>query len=146
MSSHLATALRASLAGAGLLVALTTAGAAQTTPASTAPTATTPADVAGSWTGEYFIQQGQGPMAMTFTKADSGWGGTVEVTTPERTLKGPIGSVAIDGAAVTVKAFLDGADVTFTAKLEGGELVGKLVATQGGNTVAEGDWSAHRTP
>ena len=146
MSSSLATALRATLAGAALLAALTTPGTAQTAAAAPAAAAPAPADIAGAWTGEFFIPQGQGPMVMTFTKADSGWGGTVEVTTPERTMKGPMSAVSIDGTDVTVTTFLDGADVTFTAKLEGGELVGKLVATQGGNTVAEGDWSAHRKP
>ena len=146
MPSPLSSSVRAALGGAALLLAVAAPGAAQTTAAAPAAVAAAPVDLTGSWTGEFFIPQGQGPMAMTFTKADSGWGGTVEVTTPERTMKAAIGTVTVDGSAVTFTAVLDGADVTFKATFQGGELAGKLVATQNGNTVAEGDWSAHHTP
>jgi len=148
MSSPLSSSVRAALGGAALLLAVAAPGAAQTTAAAPAPpaAAAAPLDLAGSWTGEYFIAQGQGPMAMTFAKADSGWGGTVEVTTPERTMKSAIGTVTVDGSAVTFTAVLDGADVTFRATFQAGELAGKLVAIQNGNTVAEGDWSAHHMP
>ena len=143
-----ASAARALVSVVTLLVVVTAPGAAQdaAAPAAAAASSSLAPDLAGAWAGEYFIPQGQGPMSVTFTKADSGWGGRVEVTTPERTMKAAIDKATFDGTSLVFTSLLDGADVTFTARLEAGELVGKLVAVQNGNTVAEGDWSAHRVP
>ena len=111
-----------------------------------APAPGTPIAMTGTWSGEFFVPQGQGPMSMTLTRADSGWAGTVTVTTPNETMTGAMRKIVVDTAGLIFEATLQGADVTFTGKLAEMELVGTLTAVQNGNTVAQGQWSARRKP
>ena len=101
---------------------------------------------AGQWTGTFQTPGPSGLMEINLIKNETEWRGAVKIEGPGgRMLNKQAQNIKVEGEKLIFMIELAGAEITFTGRLEDEKLIGELVGTEDGKTVARGSWKLSRT-